>query len=52
MCMYNDLKNENIIVDLNTCDELLTSGNSNNFDDIVLYCNFIKESFMTLSGIN
>lgn len=51
MCMYNDLRNENIIVDLKTCGESIEVDN-NNRDDIALYCDFIKESFMSLSGIN
>ena len=50
--MYNDLRNENIIVDLKTCGESIEVDNNNNRDDIALYCDFIKESFMSLSGIN
>ena len=50
--MYNDLRYENIIVDLKTCGESVEVDNNNNRDDIALYCDFIKESFMSLSGIN
>lgn len=49
--MYNDLKNEKIIVDLKTYEEVSELSEENR-DDIDLYCDFLKERFLTLSGIN
>ena len=49
--MYNDLKNERIIVDMKSYNEV-SHLDEENRDDIDLYCDFLKERFLTLSGNN
>jgi hypothetical protein len=51
--MYNDLKNEKIIVDMasyNAIKEIQLQDENRN--DIDLYCDFMKERFLLLSGTN
>lgn len=49
--MYNDLKQERIIVDIKSYSEVDDLQNENR-DDVDLYCDFMKERFMMLSGLN
>lgn len=49
--MYNNLRNERIIVDMKSYDEV-SHLNEENRDDVDLYCDFLKERFLTLSGNN
>ena len=49
--MYNDLRNERIIVDIKSYNEIACLQDENR-DDIDLYCDFMKESFLLLSGRN
>lgn len=46
--MYNDLKNSNVIVEI---EALVNSANEEN-DDISSYVQFMKERIMSVSGIN
>ncbi len=49
--MYNNLRNERIIVDMKSYNEV-SSLDEENRDDVDLYCDFLKERFLTLSGNN
>lgn len=49
--MFNDLKNERIIVDIKSYSEVADLQDENR-DDVDLYCDFMKERFMMLSGLN
>ena len=49
--MYNDLKNERIIVDMKSYSEVSHLVDEDR-DDIDLCCDFLKERFLTLSGNN
>ena len=46
--MYEELKNERIIVELK---ELINKADEFK-DDIDCYCEFMKETFLTVSGLN
>ncbi len=49
--MYNDLKNERIIVDIKSYEDVANLTDENR-DDVDMYCDFMKERFLMLSGSN